>query len=188
MGFLLLLAIVAAAVLWGVGTYNGLVSLKNRADEAWRQIDVQLKRRHDLVPNLVEAVRGAMEFEKSTLESVVAARSRAVAARGPAETASAEAGLSRALGEVFAVVEKYPELKSNENVLRLQEELANTENLVAFARQHYNSLVGDLNTRLEAFPGSLIARQFAFERREYFEAADEDRAVPRVSLGATPRA
>jgi LemA protein len=183
MSALVVIAIVVAAVLWIVGTYNGLVALRNRGDEAWRQIDVQIKRRHDLVPNLVEAVRGAMEFERSTLEAVVAARTRAVAAHGPAETARAEADLSRALGNLFAVVEQYPDLKSNQSVLALQEELTNTENLVAFARQHYNSVVGDLNTRVESFPGNLIARQFGFERREYFEAPAEEHAVPRVQLG-----
>lgn len=187
MGVLVLLGLVVALIAWAIATYNGLVALRNRADEAWRQIDVQLKRRHDLVPNLVESVRGAMEFEKSTLEAVVAARARALEARGPAATGAAEANLTHALGGLFAVVEQYPELKANQNVLQLQEELANTENLVSFARQHYNSVVGNLNTRVDVFPGNLIARQFGIEKREYFAAGDEDREVPKVNLTA-PRA
>lgn len=186
---LLLLAV--AGVLWAIGIYNGLVSLKNGADAAWRQIDVQLKRRHDLVPNLVETVRGAMDFERSTLEAVVAARARAVGARGPAESAAAEAGLTEALGRLFAVAEQYPVLQSNQNILRLQEELTNTENLVGFARQRYNDVAQRLNTRRETFPAILVARRFGFEPREYFEAAAADAEVPQVSLGggpATPRA
>ncbi len=184
MGTLVFFGLLLAVVLWAIATYNGLVSLKNRADESWKQIDVQLQRRHDLVPNLVETVRGAMDFERGTLEAVVAARSRAVAATTPAASAAAEAGLTRALGSFFAVVEQYPELESNQNLLQLQEELANTENLVAFARQHYNDVVRRLNTRCEAFPGNLIASQLGFTVREYFEAEPEDREVPRVSLTA----
>ncbi|MEI8356874.1 MAG: Protein LemA [Pseudomonadota bacterium] len=186
MPLLLLLGLVVAAVLWAIATYNGLVSLKNGADGAWRQIDVQLRRRHDLVPNLVETVRGAMDFEKSTLESVIAARARAVDARGPAESATAERELTSSLGRLFAVVEHYPDLKSNQNILQLQEELTNTENLVSFARQRYNDVAQRLNTRREAFPGNLIASRFGFGAREYFEASAVDAEPPRVSLGAPP--
>jgi LemA protein len=189
MSGLVVLGLLVAAVLWAVAAYNSLVALKNRADAAWQQIDVQLKRRHDLVPNLVETVRGAMEYEKSTLEAVVAARARAVGAHGPAESANAEAGLTRALSQLFAVVEQYPELRANQNVLQLQEELTNTENLIAFARQHYNDVVGRYNTKRESFPSNLIANQFGFGPREYFTAPVEERAVPRVQLtgiGGTP--
>ena len=179
---LVLLGIVALAVFWAIAAYNGLVALKNRAEAAWNQIDVQLKRRHDLVPNLVETVRGALEYERATLEAVVAARQRAVDAHSPAQSATAEQGLSQALGKLFAVVENYPDLKANQNVLQLQEELTNTENLIAFARQHYNDVIGQYDTRRESFPTNLIASRFGFQPREYFRAPDEERAVPKVSL------
>jgi LemA protein len=184
MGTLVFLLLIAAAVVWAVGTYNGLVARRNRADEAWRQIDVQLKRRHDLIPNLVETVRGAMEHERATLDAVVNARSRAMEARGAAEKSAAEIELSKSLRHLFAVAEEYPQIRANENMLRLQEELANTENLVGFARQHYNAVVGELNTSVESFPGNLIAKQFAFEKREYFAAGEEEQAVPRVRLAS----
>ena len=185
MPFLVLLGIAAAAVAWAIATYNGLVSLKNGTDAAWRQVDVQLRRRHDLVPNLVETVRGAMDFEKGTLEAVVAARTRAVDARGPAE-----GELTRSLGRLFAVVEQYPDLKSNRNVQQLQDELTNTENLVAVARTQYNEQVRSLNTRRESFPANLIAQRFGFGPREYFEGSDADREPPRVALSGptAPRA
>jgi LemA protein len=188
---LFVLVLLIGVAIWAVSAYNGLVGLKNRADEAWRQIDVQLKRRHDLVPNLVETVRGAMDYEKSTLEAVVAARTRAVAATTPGASAAAEAELTQSLGKLLAVVENYPDLKANQNVLRLQEELRNTENLVAFARQHYNDVVRQLNTRRESFPGNLIAQRFGFEAREYFAADAADHEVPKVDLrgggaGAVP--
>jgi LemA protein len=186
---LILLGILVAGALWAIGAYNALVALKNRADAAWNQIDVQLKRRHDLVPNLVETVRGAMEYEKATLEAVVAARNRAVGATTPAASAAAEAGLTEALGRLFALVEQYPELKANRNVLQLQEELTNTENLISFARQHYNDVVGRYNTKRESFPSNLIANQFGFGPREYFEIEPDARAVPKVDLrgvGARP--
>lgn len=179
---LVLLGIVALAVFWAIAAYNGLVALKNRAEAAWNQIDVQLKRRHDLVPNLVETVRGALEYERATLEAVVAARQRAVDAHSPAQSATAEQGLSQALGKLFAVVENYPDLKANQNVLQLQEELTNTENLIAFARQHYNDVIGQYDTRRESFPTNLIASRFGFQPREYFRAPEEERAAPKVSL------
>ena len=182
MAILVLLGIVVLVVLWAIGAYNSLVALKNRAEAAWNQIDVQLKRRHDLVPNLVETVRGALEYERNTLEAVVAARQKAVDASTPAASAAAEQGLTQALGRLFALVENYPDLKANQNVLQLQEELTNTENLIAFARQHYNDVVGQFNTRRESFPSNLIANQFGFAPREYFAAPDEERAVPSVKL------
>ncbi|MFM8412436.1 MAG: LemA family protein [Alphaproteobacteria bacterium] len=186
MPLLVLLGIAAAAIAWAISTYNGLVSLKNGTDASWRQVDVQLKRRHDLVPNLVETVRGAMDFEKGTLEAVVAARTRAVDARGPAEVSAAEGDLTRSLGRLFAVVEQYPDLKSNRNVQQLQDELTNTENLVAVARQQYNEQVRSLNTRRESFPANLIAERFGFGPREYFEGSAADREPPRVALSGSP--
>jgi len=191
MTFLVLLGIVVVAVVWAIAAYNSLVALKNRAEAAWNQIDVQLKRRHDLVPNLVETVRGALEYERQTLEAVVAARQKAVDAHSPAASAAAEQGLTQALGKLFALVENYPDLKANQNVLQLQEELTNTENLIAFARQHYNDVVGQYDTKRESFPSNLIANQFAFAPREYFAAPEEERAVPKVSLsgiGGAPKA
>ena len=190
MAILVLLGFVVLVALWAVGGYNSLVALKNRAEAAWNQIDVQLKRRHDLVPNLVETVRGALEYERNTLEAVVAARQKALDAHTPAASAAAEQGLTQALGRLFAVVENYPDLKANQNVLQLQEELTNTENLIAFARQHYNDVVGQLNTRRESFPANLIANQYGFAPREYFSAPDEERAVPQVKLtglGVAPK-
>ncbi len=179
---LVLLGIIVGGALWAIAAYNGLVALRNRAAAAWNQIDVQLKRRHDLVPNLVETVRGALEHERGTLEAVVAARQRAVDAHTPAVSAVAEQGLSKALGQLFAVVEGYPDLKANQNVLQLQEELTNTENLIAFARQHYNEVVGQYDTKRESFPSNLIASRFGFEGREYFVAPEEERATPKVVL------
>lgn len=188
---LVLLGLVVVAVVWAISAYNGLVSLKNRAAAAWSQIDVQLKRRHDLVPNLVETVRGALEHERTTLEAVVAARQRAVDAHGPQQSAAAEQGLTQALGKLFAVVEGYPDLKANQNVLALQEELTNTENLIAFARQHYNDLVGQYDTRRQSFPINVMMSR-DFPPREYFTAAPDETAAPKVDLsgigGARPRA
>jgi LemA protein len=181
---LVLLGIVVLAVAWAITAYNGLVGLKNLAAAAWSQIDVQLKRRHDLVPNLVATVRGALEHERSTLEAVVAARQRAVEAQGPQQSAAAEQGLTQALGRLFAVVEGYPELKANQNVLALQEELTNTENLIAFARQHYNDVVARYNTKRESFPVNLMMGS-DFPPREHFSAPPEEHAAPKVDLGSS---
>ena len=145
MATILLLLIIAAAVVT-VLTYNGLVSLRNRVENGWKQIDVQLKRRHDLIPNLVETVKGAMQFERDTLEGVMQARARAVAASGMADRAAAETAVSQSLGRLFAVMENYPTLKANENALQLQEELTTTENQLAFARQFYNDVVMQFNS------------------------------------------
>lgn len=175
---IIIVVIVGGAVL----IYNSLVGLQNRVQNGWKQIDVQLKRRHDLIPNLVESVKGAMEFERDTLERVMAARARAVAASGVRATAAAENDLSQSLGRLLAVMENYPNLKSNENVLKLQEELTTTENQLAFARQFYNDMVMRLNTREQVFPASVIANFFGFRPAEYFTAAEEDRSTPRVDL------
>ena len=176
------LIIIVLVVVGAILIYNNLVSLQNRVQNGWKQIDVQLKRRHDLIPNLVEAVKGAMEFERDTLERVMAARARAVSAAGVRETVAAENELSQTLGRLLAVMENYPNLKSNENVLKLQEELTTTENQLAFARQFYNDMVMQLNTREQVFPPSVIANFFGFKPAEYFTAADEDRGTPRVDL------
>ncbi len=181
MGTLVTILLLAAAI-GAVLAYNSLVALRNRVDNAWRQIDVQLKRRHDLIPNLVETVKGAMEFERETLERVVSARARAVAATGTAERSAAEGALSQSLGRLFAVMENYPDLKSNKSVLQLQEELTTTENQLSFARQFYNDSVMAFNTRQQVFPASIVATFFAFRPAELFSAVEEDRDVPRVDL------
>jgi LemA protein len=177
-----LLLLIVATIAWAIYAYNRLVTLKNRVQNGWKQIDVQLKRRHDLIPNLVETVKGAMQFERDTLERVVAARARAVAASNVAESAAAEGQLSQALGRLFALFENYPELKSNQNVLQLQEELTTTENQIGFARQFYNDTVMRFNTQQEVFPSNLIAGFFRFERAEFFSGDEADKAVPRVDL------
>ena len=177
--FLIFVVVVVGASIF---IYNNLISLLNRVQNGWKQIDVQLKRRHDLIPNLVQAVRGAMEFERETLERVMEARGRAVAAGSVREAAAAEDLLSQSLGRLLAVMENYPALKSNENVLKLQEELTTTENQLTFARQFYNDMAMQLNTREQVFPANFIASLFAFKPAEYFTAADEDRGAPRVDL------
>jgi LemA protein len=179
MTVLLILVAIAAWVMW---TYNRLIALKNLVESSWKQIDVQLKRRHDLIPNLVSAVRGAMEFERDTLERVISARNRAAAATTVRESAQAETELTQAVRQLFALFENYPTLRANDNVLRLQEELTTTENQLGFARQFYNDTAMRLNTQQETFPANLIARQFAFQRAEFFSVAEEEKATPRVDL------
>ena len=178
---IVILVLIAVSV-WATAAYNGLISRRNRVDNAWKQIDVQLKRRHDLIPNLVESVKGAMEFERETLERVMTARNQAVNAKGVSESVAAENALSSTLGRLFAVMENYPQLKSNENVLRLQEELSTTENQLGFSRQNYNDCVTDYNTRQQTFPTNMIAGFFAFQPAELFSGAAEDKAVPKVDL------
>ncbi|MBI3353714.1 MAG: LemA family protein [Nitrospirae bacterium] len=181
--FLLIPAtIVIIIILWGIIIYNGLVSLRNQVQNAWKQIDVQLKRRHDLIPNLVSAVKGAMEFEKETLEKVIQARSKAVSATGIAEKGMAENMLTQALGRLFALVENYPNLKSNQNILQFQEELTSTENRVSFARQFYNDSVMQFNTKQELFPSNIIASAFAFKQSEYFQTEEAAKESPKVDL------
>jgi LemA protein len=182
MGFVLL-AILAAIVLWVIAAYNSLIALKNQVVNAWKQIDVQLKRRHDLIPNLVNTVKGAMEFERSTLEAVISARNKAVSATGVAATAKAEGELTQALGRLFALSENYPELKSNQNVLQLQEELTSTENKVGFARQLYNDVSTQYNTKQQQFPTSLVAGLAKASPAELWEIEEPgERAVPKVDL------
>jgi len=186
MDTLLIIVVVAALAVigWLILTYNGLVQRRMRIDEAYAQIDVQLKRRHDLIPNLVNAVKGYMEFEQDVLTKVTEARANAIAAgaRGPAAQAAAENALSGALRSLFAVVENYPQLKANENVLALQEQLTTTENQISFSRQHYNATVMDYNTAIATFPTVLIAAPFGFTRRDFFEAEPAAAEVPVVQL------
>lgn len=176
------LAVLVLAVLWVIWGYNLLVSLRNRVQNGWKQIDVQLKRRHDLIPNLVEAVKGYMKFEQDTLQKVMEARAKAVGSTGVQATAAAENLLTQSLGRIFALMENYPELKANENVLRLQEELTTTENQIAFARQYYNDLVMRFNVRQEVFPSNMIAQFFNFKPGEFFSVPEAEKAVPRVDL------
>ncbi|HTG84919.1 MAG TPA: LemA family protein [Gemmatimonadales bacterium] len=180
---LILLVILFAIVLWIIGAYNKLISLKNQVVNAWKQIDVQLKRRHDLIPNLVNTVKGAMDFERSTLEAVIAARNKAVGATGVAQVAKAEGELSQALGRFFALSENYPQLKATENVKQLQEELTSTENKIGFARQLYNDVATEFNTKQMQFPTNLVAGLAKAEPAELWEIEDAgERAVPQVDL------
>jgi LemA protein len=178
----IILAALGLILAWLIVIYNGLVSIRNDVQSAWKQIDVQLKRRHDLVPNLVSAVKGAMEFEQDTLEKVISARTRAVSAPTTAAKAEAENMLTQAMGKLFAVMENYPALKSNQNAMQLQEELTSTENRISFARQLYNDLVANYRTRLQVFPNNIVSSMFNFQTEEYFGAEEADRAVPAVSL------
>src|SRR5436853_4460246 len=183
MALLVILAVVALLAVWIVASYNRLVSMRNQTLNGWRQIDVQLKRRHDLIPNLVNAVRGSMDFERGTLTAVMDARAKALTATGPADAAQKEGQLSQALGRLLAVAENYPTLKSNDNVKMLQEELSATENKVGFARQFYNDIVTKFNTAQQVFPTAIFANMFGFKPAELFEITDvADRAVPAVDL------
>jgi LemA protein len=178
----ILLAVVGLILVWLVLIYNGIVSVRNDVQSSWKQIDVQLKRRHDLIPNLVQTVKGSMEFEQDTLEKVISARAKAVSAPTPATKAEAENVLTQTLGKLFAVMENYPALKSNQNVMQLQEELTSTENRIAFARQLYNDLVANYRTKLQVFPNNIVSSMFNFHSEEYFGAAETDRTVPEVNL------
>ncbi len=179
---LIILAVLGLALVWCILIYNGLVTLRNDVQGSWKQIDVQLKRRHDLIPNLVSTVKGAMEFEQDTLEKVISARAKAVAAPTTATKAEAENMLTQALGKLFAVMENYPALKSNQNVMQLQEELTSTENRISFARQLYNDLVANYRTKLQVFPNNVVSSMMNFRPEEYFGAEEADRATPAVDL------
>jgi LemA protein len=184
---LVLLGVVAAVAVWAIALYNRLVSLRNQVANGWRQIDIQLKRRHDLIPNLVNAVRGAMDFERDTLTAVMEARAKALTATGPVDAAAKEGILTQALGRLFALAENYPTLKANENVRMLQEELSATENKVGFARQFYNDIATTFNTAQQVFPTNLLAGALGFHPAELFEVTnDAERAVPMVDLSRRP--
>ena len=195
LGILLIpLIILVLVALWAMGVYNRLITLRNRYENAFSQIDVQLKRRHDLIPNLVNIVKGYMSHEKDTLEAVIQARTAAVSATSNAAAnpgdqsamtslASAESNLNGALGRLLMVAEDYPDLKANENMLALQEELTSTENKVSFARQSYNDSVTAYNTATELFPGSLVAKNFGFSMAQLFEVEEEaQRDAPAVEF------
>lgn len=170
-------------LLWALTAYNGLVRLRNHVKNSWAQIDVQLKRRHDLIPNLVETVKGYAGHEKETLNDVVKARAQAVSASGVASQASAEGELSNALGRLMMVVEQYPDLKANQNFLSLQEELTSTENKIGFSRQFYNDTVMAFNTKIQTVPTNIIAGMFKFDEEEFFELQDQAaREAPKVSF------
>ena len=180
---ILLIVAVVVVALWVVGAYNGLIALKNQTANAWKQIDVQLKRRHDLIPNLVNAVKGSMDFERGTLDAVISARAKAMQATTVAQTAQAEGALSGALGKFFAVMEAYPDLKSSQNIRDLQEELSSTENKIAFSRQLYNDTATKYNTKQMQFPTNFVAGMAKASPAELWEITDEaERAVPNVDL------
>jgi LemA protein len=177
-----LVAIILGVPLLGILFYNRLVGLRNQVKNAWRQIDVQLKRRHDLIPNLVEVVKDYMSYEQETLQKVIQARTQAVSARNPEEAIAAEGVLGGALGKLFALMENYPDLKANENVARLMEELSATENKISFSRQFYNDSVMALNNGVQSFPSNIVAGMFGFREATYFEVPETETAVPRVDL------
>lgn len=184
MELIIALVIIVVLAVIVIGIYNGLIARRNRVDEAFSQVDVQLKRRHDLIPNLVAAVKGYMNFEQDVLTRVTEARAGAIAAgaQGPAAQSTAENQLTGALRSLFAVVENYPDLKANQNVLSLQEQLSTTENQISFSRQHYNATVLDYNNGIQTFPAVIFAGMFGFTKREFFAAEPEAQAVPTVDL------
>ena len=178
-----MLVVVAVAVIMVIGMYNSLVRLRNQVDNAWSQIDVQLKRRHDLIPNLVETAKGYMKHEADTFKSITEARAKAMGANSVAESGKAEGQLSGALSNFLLTVENYPDLKANQNFLSLQETLTSTENKIAFARQGYNDQVLFFNNKTQMFPSNIIAGMFNFVKREFFEIENEaEREVPQVSF------
>ncbi len=185
-GLIVILVIVAVVALAVMGIYNGLVRLRNAVRNAWSQIDVQLKRRHDLIPNLVETAKGYMRHERDTLENITKARNLATQAsgKGVGEQGKAEGGLSQALSSFFVVVENYPDLKANQNFLQLQEELTSTENKIGFSRQAYNDQTMMLNNKIQMFPSNIVAGMFSFKPAEFFEIEEAaEREVPEVSFG-----
>lgn len=180
---IVLIVIIVVLVFYVISIYNSLVGLRNQVKNAWSQIDVQLKRRHDLIPNLIETVKGYMNHERATLENITNARSKAVSAQGVSEKAKAEAQLTEAIGKFNMVVENYPDLKANQNFLALQEELTSTENKISFSRQNYNDQVLFFNNKIQMFPSNIIATSFNFKQEVFFEVEDKaERAVPKVSF------
>jgi LemA protein len=180
----ILLLIIVGAVVYAILLYNRLVSLKNGVQNAWRQIDVQLKRRYDLIPNVVETVKGYAAHEKGTLEAVINARNRAMGAQGPAAKGEAEGMLTQALRQLFALAEAYPQLRAVESFTSLQKTLGEIEDHVQNSRRYYNAVVRDLNTKIQQFPSNLVASMFSFAPKEFFEIAEAERAAPRVSFEA----
>ncbi|MGD2095032.1 MAG: LemA family protein [Phycisphaerales bacterium] len=180
---LILLIVPVLLIFFVIGIYNALIRLRNQVDNAWSQIDVQLKRRHDLIPNLVETAKGYMKHERGTFEAITNARSQAMGAKSVAESSKAEGALGEALSKFMLVVENYPDLKANQNFLALQEELTSTENKIAFARQSYNDQVLFFNNKIQMFPSNIIAGMFKFEKRDFFEIENAaEREVPKVNF------
>ena len=179
----IVVGIVVVVLLWAVFSFNRLIALRNRAEEGWSGIDVQLRRRYDLIPNLVETVKGYASHERELFERVAEARARAMGATGVAEQASAENAVTTGLRQLLAVVESYPDLKASQNFLALQEELTGTESKIAYARQFYNDQVRLLNTKVQSFPTNVLARSFGVTEREFFEIDDPARGPVRVDLG-----
>jgi LemA protein len=179
----ILLIILVFAGLFLVGNYNSLIGLRNQVKNAWSQIDVQLKRRHDLIPNLIETAKGYMQHERQTFESITQARSQAIGAKSIDQKTKAEGNLNQAMGKFFLVVENYPDLKANKNFLALQEELTSTENKISFSRQAYNDQVLFFNNKIQMFPSNIIAGMFSFAREEFFQLEDKtEREVPKVKF------
>jgi LemA protein len=184
----ILLGLVVLLAVVGVVMYNGLIGLRNKVEEGWRQIDVELKRRHDLIPNLVETVKGYAAHEQSTLEAVITARNQAVAAQGPGAKAKAEDVLTGAVSKLFALAESYPQLRAVEGFTSLQGSLREIEDAIGSARQYYNAVVRDLNTKIAQFPNNIVAGLFAFQPREFFELSSAaEREAPKVNF-TTPAA
>lgn len=182
-GLIIVLVVVAVVVLFVISMYNSLIQLRNRVKNAWSQIDVQLKRRHDLIPNLIQTVKGYMTHEREIMENITKYRSQAMDAKSVGEKAQAEGMLSGALGQLRVQVENYPDLKANQNFLSLQEELTSTENKISFSRQAYNDQVLFFNNKIQMFPSNIIAGMFQFKEEEFFEVEDEkERAVPKVNF------
>ncbi|MGD9546084.1 MAG: LemA family protein [Candidatus Krumholzibacteriia bacterium] len=180
---LIVLGLIGLLAMWGVGIYNSLVGLRNRVKEAWAQVDVQLKRRFDLIPNLMETVKGYMTHERETLEAVTRARAAVGGAGSIPERIQAEGGLTAALGRLFAVSESYPDLKASQNFMALQEELTSTENKIGFARQFYNETVMNMNNKVQMFPGNIVAGMFNFKNEAFFEVTEEtQREAPKVKF------
>ena len=182
LGGWIFLGVIVAIVLWAIAAYNRMIGSRNQVDNAWSQIDVQLKRRHDLIPNLVQVVKDAMGYEQETLKAVIEARNSALTAKGPAEISQAENALTVATGRLLALTEAYPDLKANTNIMALQEELTATENKISFARQFYNDSVMGLNNAVQSFPGNLIAGSFGFTIGQFFNVPETEKAVPQVKL------
>lgn len=180
--FIVIGVIVVLLAVWLVAMYNGLVGLRNRAQESWRQVDVELKRRHDLIPNLVETVKGYAGHERGTLDAVISARAKATQASTPAQSAAAEQELTAAMGRLMAVSEAYPQLQANQGFAQLQSELTSTEDRIASSRRYYNATVRDLNTKVDSFPSNLIANAFGVHKEQYFEVEDTARSTPQVNF------
>ena len=180
----ILIVILVLVVIIGIYVvmYNGLVQLRVHAQESWSQIDVQLKRRNDLIPNLLETVKGYGKYEKSTLENVTRLRNQVAAASSPAQAMEASDALTRSISGIFAVAENYPDLKANTNYLKLQEELTNTENKIAYSRQLYNSVTSNYNVKMETFPSNVIAGMFGFKAADFLKTPEEEKAVPKVDF------